>query len=98
MKKSNINIFIGIKQYNGIWRKIQSFLSPKPFQDPDRKFINPYDRNLTRPLTSKPVVGTLLSPILGILQDELITGIVWWKIVFGFLFVLVTGAANWIFL
>ena len=92
-----IIFFQGKKKHSGIWGKIQNFLSPKTYQDPDRKF-NPYDRNLTRPLTSKPVIGTLVSPVVGILQDELITGIVWWKIVLGFLFVLVTGAANWIFI
>ena len=77
-------------------RMLQDLL-PREFTDSIRRF-NPYDRNLTRPITSKPVIGTILSPAIGILQDQLITGVIWWKIVFIMLFVLVTGVANWVFL
>jgi hypothetical protein len=80
----------------GVRRMIQDFLSPESLTDPNRKF-NPYDRNLTNKITNKPVIGLLLSPLIGILQNELITTIVWWKIVFGMLFVLVTGISNWVF-
>jgi len=86
-----------------VWRAIDDpsrmlqDLLPREFADSIRRF-NPYDRNLTRPITSKPVIGTILSPAIGILQDQLITGVIWWKIVFIMLFVLVTGVANWVFL
>ena len=86
-----------------VWRAIDDpsrmlqDLLPRDFTDSIRRF-NPYDRNLTRPITSKPVIGTILSPAIGILQDQLITGVIWWKIVFIMLFVLVTGVANWVFL
>jgi hypothetical protein len=80
----------------GVWRMIQDFLTPEPLTDPNRKF-NPYDRNLTNKITNKPVIGLLLSPLIGILQNELITTVVWWKIVFGMLFVLVAGISNWVF-
>ena len=77
-------------------RMLQDLL-PRVFADSIRRF-NPYDRNLTSPITSKPIIGTILSPAIGILQDQLITGVIWWKIVFIMLFVLVTGVANWVFL
>ena len=79
-----------------IWNVIERLILPTQTNNLDRRF-NPYDRNLTRPITNKPVVGALLSPAIGMLQNQLITGIIWWKIVFGMLFVLVAGVSNWVF-